>query len=171
MARSLPRSQEAGSQNPVHARSTQPGPTLPRADHDHPCDLGLSGAGERAFGRGQHTVHSPVSDPGSSLSAAGGTHNQTERAAGVGRRAGARRREVGQPFEEHADIIIKGSRDTEYGHKLNLTTGRSGMILDLSSGDEYFLIGGADEFLDYEEIVHVFVRRPPEGRAALYQTW
>ena len=34
-------------------------------------------------------------------------------------------------FEEHADIIVKGSRDTEYGHKLNLITGRSGMILDL----------------------------------------
>lgn len=40
-------------------------------------------------------------------------------------------------FEEHADIIpgsspgTKGSRDTEYGHKLNLTSGRSGMILDL----------------------------------------
>ena len=34
-------------------------------------------------------------------------------------------------FEEHADIIVKGRRDTEYGHKLNLTTGRSGMILDL----------------------------------------
>lgn len=36
-------------------------------------------------------------------------------------------------FEEHADIILKGSRDTEYGHKLylNLTSGRSGMILDL----------------------------------------
>jgi IS5 family transposase len=34
-------------------------------------------------------------------------------------------------FEEHADIIVKGSRDTEYGHKLNLTTGRSGLILDL----------------------------------------
>ncbi|MER8407720.1 ISNCY family transposase [Mesorhizobium sp. M1307] len=34
-------------------------------------------------------------------------------------------------FESHADIIVKGSRDTEYGHKLNLTTGRSGMILDL----------------------------------------
>jgi transposase, IS5 family len=34
-------------------------------------------------------------------------------------------------FEEHADIIVKGSRDTEYGHKLNLTTGKSGMILDL----------------------------------------
>jgi transposase, IS5 family len=35
-------------------------------------------------------------------------------------------------FEEHADIIVKGSRKTEYGHKLNLTTGRSGMILDLA---------------------------------------
>jgi len=34
-------------------------------------------------------------------------------------------------FEPHADIIIKGSRDVDYGHKLNLTTGRSGLILDL----------------------------------------
>ena len=34
-------------------------------------------------------------------------------------------------FEPHADIIVKGSREVEYGHKLNLSTGRSGMILDL----------------------------------------
>ena len=34
-------------------------------------------------------------------------------------------------FEPHADIIVKGSRDPEYGHKLNLATGKSGMILDL----------------------------------------
>lgn len=34
-------------------------------------------------------------------------------------------------FEPHADIIVKGSRDVAYGHKLNLTTGRSGLILDL----------------------------------------
>jgi IS5 family transposase len=34
-------------------------------------------------------------------------------------------------FEPHADIIVKGSRAAEYGHKLNLTTGRSGMIFDL----------------------------------------
>jgi len=33
-------------------------------------------------------------------------------------------------FEEHTDIIIKGSRDIQYGHKLNLSTGRSGLILD-----------------------------------------
>src|SRR3954462_7652486 len=34
-------------------------------------------------------------------------------------------------FEAHADIIVKGSRDVQYGHKLTLTTGRSGLILDL----------------------------------------
>jgi IS5 family transposase len=34
-------------------------------------------------------------------------------------------------FEPHADIIVKGGRDVQYGHKLNLTTGRSGLILDL----------------------------------------
>jgi len=34
-------------------------------------------------------------------------------------------------FEAHADIIVKGSRDVEYGHKLNLTTGKSGLIIDL----------------------------------------
>jgi len=34
-------------------------------------------------------------------------------------------------FEEHTDIIIKGSRDIQYGHKLNLSTGKSGMILDV----------------------------------------
>ena len=33
-------------------------------------------------------------------------------------------------FEEHTDIIVKGSRDIQYGHKLNLTSGRSGLILD-----------------------------------------
>ncbi|HYN45159.1 MAG TPA: ISNCY family transposase [Allosphingosinicella sp.] len=34
-------------------------------------------------------------------------------------------------FETHADIILKGSRAPCYGHKLNLTSGRSGLILDL----------------------------------------
>lgn len=33
-------------------------------------------------------------------------------------------------FEAHSDIIIKGSRDIQYGHKLNLASGRSGLILD-----------------------------------------
>jgi IS5 family transposase len=34
-------------------------------------------------------------------------------------------------FETHADIIVKGGRDVYYGHKLNLATGRSGLIFDV----------------------------------------
>ena len=34
-------------------------------------------------------------------------------------------------FEPHADIIRKGGRDVEYGHKINLTSGKSGLILDV----------------------------------------
>jgi IS5 family transposase len=33
-------------------------------------------------------------------------------------------------FEDHTDIIVKGGRDTEYGHKIFLTGGSSNMILD-----------------------------------------
>jgi len=33
-------------------------------------------------------------------------------------------------YEEHTDIIVKGSREVDFGHKLNLTTGRSNLILD-----------------------------------------
>lgn len=33
-------------------------------------------------------------------------------------------------FEEHTDIIVKDRRDTYYGHKLCLTTGASGLVLD-----------------------------------------
>ncbi len=34
-------------------------------------------------------------------------------------------------FEPHADIIVKGGRDVSYGRKLNLVTGRSGLVLDI----------------------------------------
>jgi IS5 family transposase len=53
----------------------------------------------------------------------------------------ARRVLVGEPvpagdklvslFEPHTDIIVKGSRAVDYGHKLNPTTGQSGLILDV----------------------------------------
>ena len=33
-------------------------------------------------------------------------------------------------FEDHTDIIVKGQRDTQYGHKVYLSGGASGMILD-----------------------------------------
>ena len=34
-------------------------------------------------------------------------------------------------FEPHTDIIVKGARDVQYGHKLNLVSGRSGLIVDV----------------------------------------
>ena len=34
-------------------------------------------------------------------------------------------------FEPHTDIIVKGGRATQYGHKINLSTGRSGLVLDV----------------------------------------
>ena len=33
-------------------------------------------------------------------------------------------------FEPHTDIVRKGGRNTYYGHKVNLATGRSGLVLD-----------------------------------------
>ncbi len=34
-------------------------------------------------------------------------------------------------FEAHTAIIVKDRRETQYGHKLNLTTGRAGFVLDV----------------------------------------
>jgi len=38
-------------------------------------------------------------------------------------------------FEEHTDIIAKGQRDMIFGHKSTITTGRSGLILDIQIHD------------------------------------
>lgn len=56
--------------------------------------------------------------------------DQTERRVFHGEKVPATQKIV-SIFEEHTDIIIKGSRDIQYGHKLNLSTGRSGLILDV----------------------------------------
>ena len=37
---------------------------------------------------------------------------------------------VVSPFEPHTDVIVKDRRDTYYGHKVFLTGGASGLILD-----------------------------------------
>lgn len=34
-------------------------------------------------------------------------------------------------FEEHTDIIAKGNRDVVFGHKQTITTGKSGLVLDI----------------------------------------
>lgn len=37
-------------------------------------------------------------------------------------------------FEPHTDIIVKDNRDTQYGHKICLTTGASGIVTDVVVG-------------------------------------
>ncbi len=55
---------------------------------------------------------------------------QTERRV-LGGETVAANEKIVSLFEPHADIIVKGGREVQYGHKLNLITGRSGLILDL----------------------------------------
>ena len=38
-------------------------------------------------------------------------------------------------YEEHTDIIVKGAREVAFGHKVNLTTGKSNLILDCEITD------------------------------------
>ena len=56
--------------------------------------------------------------------------DQTERRVFQGEQVPAAEKIVSL-FEEHTDIIVKGARDVQYGHKINLSTGRSGLILDV----------------------------------------
>jgi IS5 family transposase len=55
--------------------------------------------------------------------------NQTERRVLRGEAVPAEEK-ILSIFEAHTDIIIKDRRDTYYGHKLTITGGRSGLILD-----------------------------------------
>lgn len=56
--------------------------------------------------------------------------DQTERRVFQGESVPAAQKIV-SIFEEHTDIIVKGNREVRYGHKINLSTGRSGLILDV----------------------------------------
>jgi IS5 family transposase len=56
--------------------------------------------------------------------------DQTERRVFAGEAVPAGEKLVSL-FETHTDIIVKGGRDVHYGHKLNLTTGRSGLVFDV----------------------------------------
>jgi transposase, IS5 family len=66
-------------------------------------------------------------------------------------------------FEPHADIIRKG-REVTYGHKLNLTTGRSGLILDLviEAGNP----ADSERLLPMLERHSAFYGQPPRQAAA-----
>jgi len=47
----------------------------------------------------------------------------------------ANREKIFSIYEEHTDIIVKGSREVAFGHKVNLATGRSNLILDCEITD------------------------------------
>lgn len=55
--------------------------------------------------------------------------DQTTRRVGQGESVPAEEKLVSL-FEAHADVLVKDRRQTYYGHKIFLTTGRSGLILD-----------------------------------------
>jgi IS5 family transposase len=55
---------------------------------------------------------------------------QTKRRVFAGERVPAKEK-ILSLFEEHTDLIVKGTRDIQYGHKLNLTSGKSGLIMDV----------------------------------------
>ena len=55
--------------------------------------------------------------------------SQTERRVFEGETVPASEKRVSL-FEPHTDIIVKGRREVQFGHKLNLVSGRSGLILD-----------------------------------------
>ena len=56
--------------------------------------------------------------------------SQTERRVFHGEKVPAQEK-VFSLFEPHTDIIVKDRRAVQYGHKLNLARGKSGLILDL----------------------------------------
>jgi IS5 family transposase len=67
-------------------------------------------------------------------------------------------------FEPHADIIKKGGRDVQYGHKLNLTSGKSGLILDVVIED-----GNPADSAQFGPMLdrHIaFYKKPPRQAAA-----
>ena len=67
-------------------------------------------------------------------------------------------------FEPHDDIIVKGGRGVQYGHKLNLAAGRSGLILDLVIGDGN--PSDSERFLPMLDRHIAFYGRPPRQAAA-----
>jgi IS5 family transposase len=67
-------------------------------------------------------------------------------------------------FECHTDIIVKGGRETQYGHKMFLTGGRSGLILDcvIERGNPADA-GRFSALIDRQEQIY---QRPPRQLAA-----
>ena len=67
-------------------------------------------------------------------------------------------------FEEHSNIIIKSRRETEFGHKLFITTGKSNLVIDceIEKGNP----ADADKFMDLlDRVRDVYGKYPRETSA------
>ena len=132
MAQPSARGEEAGARDRICPRPAETGPALSGVDQTDPGDPGLRRSGRGAVMAsggpdGRRSVARRV-PPLSPADRADHRANRTSRPPWRGGRGQREhRRLVRVP---HADIIVKGGRDIQYGHKLNLTTGRSGLILD-----------------------------------------
>ena len=67
-------------------------------------------------------------------------------------------------FEPHSDIIVKSRRQVSYGHKLNLASGASGLILDIvvEQGNP----ADAERFVPMVDRQIAIYGRPPRQLAA-----
>jgi len=92
-----------------------------------------------------------------------GVIDQTERRVFQGETVPVKEKIVSL-FEEHTDIIVKGNRDIQYGHKINLSTGTSGLVLDviIEAGNP----ADSDRFLPLLDRLNDLYGRPPRQMAA-----
>lgn len=62
-------------------------------------------------------------------------------------------------FETHADIIVKGGRETEFGHKVFFTTGKSNLVIDceVEEGNPH----DSEKFIDALERVQAIYGKYP----------
>lgn len=67
-------------------------------------------------------------------------------------------------FEEHSDVIVKSRRETEFGHKFFLTTGKSNLVIDCQIAD-----GNPADSERFMEMLHrtkaIFGKFPSETTA------
>lgn len=67
-------------------------------------------------------------------------------------------------FESHTDVIVKSRRETEFGHKLFLTTGKSNMVIDCKIPDGN--PSDASMFMDMLSSLRKIYAKPPRQIAA-----
>ena len=130
MAQPSARGEEASAHHRICPRPPETSPALSRVDQADPGELLATPIRPRRSYGGRLTRWPPRLGKPSSVTIVliERIIAQTERRVLHGEAVAANEIIVSL-FKPHADII--GGRDVQYGHKLNLTTGRTGLIVDL----------------------------------------